>query len=36
VAPLLLSIIQLSVEGFAILILYGEDAAIWFERRFVY
>lgn len=36
VAALVLSIIQLSVEGFAILILYGEDAATWFERRFVY
>ena len=35
-AVLVLSIIQLSVEGFAILILYGEDAATWFERRFVY
>jgi hypothetical protein len=34
-AALVLSIVQLSVEGFAILILYGEDAATWFERRFV-
>ena len=31
-AAIVLSIIQLSVEGFAILILYGEDAAPWFER----
>lgn len=35
-AALTLSVIQLSVEGFAILILYGEDAAPWFERRFSY
>lgn len=28
-----LSIIQLGVEGFAILILYGENAAVWFDRR---
>lgn len=28
-----LSIIQLGVEGFAILILYGENAAPWFDRR---
>src|SRR3569832_110251 len=33
-AAVTLSIIQLSVEGLAILILYGEDAAPWFERRF--
>jgi hypothetical protein len=31
-----LSIIQLSAEGFAILVLYGEDAATWFDRRFGY
>jgi hypothetical protein len=31
-----LSIIQLSAEGFAILVLYGEDAALWFDRRFGY
>ena len=35
-AAIALSIIQLSVEGFAILILYGEDAATWFDRRFGY
>jgi hypothetical protein len=35
-AALVLSIVQLIVEGFAVLILYGEDAAAWFERRFVY
>lgn len=35
-AALVLSIVQLIVEGFAILVLYGEDAAAWFERRFVY
>lgn len=35
-AALVLSIVQLSAEGFAILILYGEDAATWFERRFAY
>lgn len=35
-AALVLSVIQVAVEGFAILILYGEDAATWFERRFVY
>lgn len=35
-AAVTLSIIQLSVEGLAILILYGEDAALWFERRFSY
>lgn len=33
---LALSIIQLVVEGFAILLLYGEDAATWFDRRFGY
>jgi hypothetical protein len=31
-----LSIIQLAVEGFAILILYGENAAPWFDRRIGY
>lgn len=31
-----LSITQLSAEGFAILVLYGEDAATWFDRRFGY
>lgn len=31
-----LSIIQLSAEGFAILMLYGDDAAIWFDRRLGY
>ena len=30
-AAITLSIIQLSAEGFAILVLYGEDAATWFE-----
>ncbi|MDO7842360.1 hypothetical protein [Sphingomonas immobilis] len=35
-AAITLSIIQLSVEGLAILILYGEDAATWFDRRRVY
>ncbi len=33
IAAITLSIIQLSAEGFAILVLYGEDAATWFERR---
>jgi hypothetical protein len=33
VAAVTLSVIQLGVEGFAILILYGEDAASWFDRR---
>jgi len=36
VAAITLSIIQLSVEGFAILVLYGENAAVWFDRRFGY
>lgn len=31
-----LSIIQLTVEGFAVLILYGGDASGWFERGFRY
>lgn len=31
-----LSIIQLGAEGLAILILYGGDAAPWFERGFRY
>ncbi|GAA0335688.1 hypothetical protein GCM10009087_52700 [Sphingomonas oligophenolica] len=35
-AAIALSIVQLSAEGFAILLLYGEDAAAWFERRFGY
>jgi hypothetical protein len=35
-AATVLSIMQLSAEGFAILILYGEDAATWFDRRFGY
>jgi hypothetical protein len=35
-AAIVLSVIQLCVEGFAILILYGEDAAPWFERRLGY
>lgn len=35
-AAVTLSVIQLSVEGLAILILYGEDAATWFERRLGY
>lgn len=30
------SIAQLIIEGIAILILYGEDAATWFERRRIY
>lgn len=29
-----LSVIQLSAEGFAILMLYGGDAAAWFERGY--
>lgn len=33
-AAIVLSIIQLSAEGFAILVLYGDDAAEWFDRRF--
>lgn len=36
IAVMTLSIIQLSVEGVAILMLYGEDAAEWFERRTAY
>jgi hypothetical protein len=32
-AAIVLSIIQLSAEGFAILVLYGDDAAEWFDRR---
>ena len=28
-----LALVQLAIEGFAILILYGEDASEWFERR---
>ena len=32
VAAIALSIIQLGVEGLAILILYGDDAAPWFDR----
>ena len=35
-AAIAVSITQLSVEGFAILVLYGEDAATWFDRRFGY
>jgi hypothetical protein len=31
-AAIALSIIQLGVEGLAILILYGDDAAPWFDR----
>lgn len=31
-----LSIIQLTAEGFAILILYGGDAVGWFERGYRY
>ena len=34
VAAIALSIAQLTAEGFAILVLYGEDAATWFDRRF--
>lgn len=33
-AATVLSVIQLSTEGFAILVLYGGDAAAWFDRRF--
>ena len=33
-AAIVLSIIQLGAEGFAILVLYGDDAAEWFDRRF--
>lgn len=35
-AALILSIFQLCAEGFAILILYGENAAPWFDRRIGY
>jgi hypothetical protein len=35
-AAIILSIIQLSAEAFAILVLYGDDAATWFDRRFGY
>ncbi|MEP7211340.1 MAG: hypothetical protein ABI740_10925 [Alphaproteobacteria bacterium] len=35
-ALIVLSIIQLSAEAFAILVLYGDDAATWFDRRFGY
>jgi hypothetical protein len=35
-AAIALSITQLGVEGFAILVLYGEDAAEWFDRRLGY
>ena len=35
-AAVALSIVQLSAEGFAILVLYGEAAAFWFDRRFGY
>lgn len=35
-AAIALSIFQLSIEGFAILVLYGNDAAAWFDRRFGY
>jgi uncharacterized protein (DUF697 family) len=35
-AAIALSIIQLSVEGFAILVLYGEDAATWLDRQVGY
>lgn len=31
-APIVLSIVQLMAEGFAILLLYGENAATWFDR----
>ena len=31
-----LSIIQVSIEGFATLLLYGQDAATWFDRRPLY
>jgi len=36
IAAFALSVIQLCTEGFAILVLYGDDAAAWFERRFGY
>jgi NAD/NADP transhydrogenase beta subunit len=35
-AAITLSIAQLSAEGFAILVLYGDDAAAWFDRQFGY
>lgn len=35
-AAIALSVIQLTLEGFAILVLYGADASEWFERRFAY
>ena len=35
-AAIVLSTIQLSAEAFAILVLYGDDAATWFDRRFGY
>lgn len=36
VAAIALSIAQLGAEGFAILVLYGDDAATWFDRQFGY
>ena len=35
-AAIIFSIVQLIVEGLAILVLYGEDAAAWFDRGFRY
>jgi len=35
-AAIALSVIQVSIEGFAMLLLYGQDAAVWFDRRSVY
>lgn len=33
-AAIVLSLVQVSTEGLAILLLYGEDAAPWFDRSF--
>jgi len=35
-AAIIFSIVQLIAEGLAILVLYGEDAAAWFDRGFRY
>jgi len=35
-AATVLSVVQVIAEGFAILLLYGEDAAAWFDRGFRY
>ncbi len=33
VTAMVVSLVQLTVEAFAILLLYGEDAADWFDAR---